>query len=228
MDSTNNERFHHSQETPSEKDFTSSGQEELSLIHLFHEPNDTTYNADHNNTITVPANTSSSENSEIQPTYANEQRVTSKDVEEKPEHPQAQLLWALKNNELETFSSLLEVKEVDPKFKYGKPEHTTCIELACKLHWGEKFVKILLQHGVKTNVHEIHPEPIHHAAKYGNPEALELLLQNKRTKVNVVDSSGRTALHHAVRYSQDGRDAEYEHCIKLLLKRPDLVLNIPN
>ena len=150
-------------------------------------------------------------------------------MEEEPKlEPQDLLLWALDHNKFERFSELLKIPEVDPKFKYDKPHYTTCMGLACKLHWGEKFVKILLQHGVKPNVHEIHPEPIHYAAKYGNPGALDALLQNKITKVNVVDSSGRTALHHAVRYSQKGREAEYERCIKLLLKRTDLALNIPN
>ena len=91
-----------------------------------------------------------------------------------------------------------------------------------------KFIKILLEHGAERNVHEIQQEPIHYAARYGNHEALEALLQNKRTKINIVESSGRTALHHAVRYTNKQREAEYERCIELLLKRPDLVLNIPN
>lgn len=172
---------------------------------------------------------SSSENSEFKQTSAYKQGVTSEDIEEEPElEPQDLLIWALEQNKFERFSSLLEVPEVDPRFKYGKPHYTTCMELACRLHWGGKFVRDLLEHGVKPNIQEIHPEPIHYAAKYGNPEALEALLQYKKTKVNVVDSSGRTALHHAVSYSKKGRDTEYERCIELLLKRPDLALNIAN
>jgi len=160
---------------------------------------------------------------------ADKQGVTSEDIEEEPKlAPQDLLIWALEHNKFERFSSLLEVPGVDPKFKYEKPHYTTCIELACRLHWGGKFVKILLERGVKPNVQEIHPEPIHYAAKYGNPEALEALLQNKNIKINVVDSSGRTALHHAVSYTQKERDAEYERCIELLLKRPNLALNVPN
>ena len=115
-----------------------------------------------------------------------------------------------------------------PKFKYEKPLtqlewnwHAGCIGVG-------KFIKILLEHGAKPNVHEIGQEPIHYAAKFGNPKDMEALLQNKRTKINVVESSGRTALHYAVRYTNKWREAEYERCIELLLKRPDLVLNIPN
>jgi len=169
-----------------------------------------------------------SENSEFKQTSADKQGVNSKDIEEEPENLQDRLLWALKYDKFETFSSLLKVPEVDPKFKYEKPDYTTCMELACRLQWGGKFVKALLEHGVKPNVHEIHPQPIHYAAKYGNPEALEALLKNKNTKINVVDSSGRTALHHAIKYSQKGRDAEYERCLELLLQRPDLALNTKN
>jgi hypothetical protein len=190
MDSANNTRFHHNQENYSEEDFTSFRSEELTLTHLFQESNEeTTYNAEHNNTITVPTNTSYSENSDIKQLSADKDSATSEDIEEEPEQPQARLLWALICNKFETFSTLLEVKGVDPNFKYGKPKYTTCMELACRLQWGGKFVQSLLEHGAKPNVHEIHQEPIHRAAKYGNPETLEVLLQNKNTKVNVVDSS---------------------------------------
>jgi len=200
------------------------------LKHLFDESKEeTTYNADHNNTITVPTNMSCSENSEFKKTSASILSAPTEDIEEEPKlKPQYLLLWALKQNKFERFSSLLEVPKVDPRFKYGKPHYTTCMELACRLHWGGKFVKALLEHRVKPNVHEIHQEPIHYAAKYGNPEALEALLQNKKNKINAVDSSGRTALHHAVKFSQKERDAQYERCIELLLERPDLALNIPD
>jgi len=229
MDSTNNARFHHKQETCSEEDFTWNGSDDSPLKHMFHESDeDITDIADRNNTQTVPTNTESSENSEFKKTSAFNISATCEDIKEPELEPQDLLIWALKHNKFERFSSLLKDPEVDPKFKYEKPHYTTCMELACRLHWGGKFVKALLEHGVKPNVHEIHQEPIHYAARYGNPEALEALLQNKKTKINVVDSSGRTALHYAVSYSQKGRDAEYERCIELLLKRPDLALNIPN
>jgi ankyrin repeat protein len=229
MDSANNARSHHNQETHSQEEFTSFGSEEVPLANLFLESNEeTTYNADHNNT-TVPTNLRYSEKSEFKQPSKDKKSANSEDIEEEPDlEPQDLLIWALKHNRFERFSSLLELPGVDPKCKYEKPHYTTCIELACRLHWGGKFVKILLERGVKPSVHEIHQEPIHYAAKYGNPEALEALLQNKKNKINVVDSSGRTALHHTIKYSQKGRDAEYERCIELLLKRPDLALNTPN
>jgi ankyrin repeat protein len=190
---------------------------------------DATNNAGDNNKQRVPTSTSSFENREVKKPPADKHSSTSDDTVEEPKlEPQDLLLWALENNKFEKFSSLLRAPEVNPKFKYGKPHFTTCMELACRLQWGGKFVKTLLEHDVRPNVHEINQEPIHYAARYGNPEALEALLQNKKTKVNVVDSAGRTALHHAVRYSQEGREAEYGRCIQLLLKRPDLALNIPN
>jgi hypothetical protein len=37
--------------------------------------------------------------------------------------------------------------------------------------WVGKFVKIILEHGVKPNVYEFNQERIHYAAKYGNYEA---------------------------------------------------------
>ena len=149
---------------------------------------------------------SCSENSEYKRTPADTQSTTSEDIEQEPElEPQGLLLWTLEHNKFERFSELLKDSKVKPTFKYGKPHFTTCIELACRLHWGGKFVKILLQHGAKTNVHEVHQEPIHYAVKCGNPEDLDALLQNRHTKVNVVDSSGRTALHHAVIVRKGGK-----------------------
>jgi hypothetical protein len=86
-----------------------------------------------------------SENSEFKQTSADKQGVTSEDTEEGPELQQQDLLiWALEHNKFERFSSLLEVPGVDPRFKYGKPYYTTCIELACRLQWGGKFLKVLL------------------------------------------------------------------------------------
>jgi hypothetical protein len=37
--------------------------------------------------------------------------------------------------------------------------------------WGGNFVKIPLEHSAKPKVHEVNQQPIHYAAKYGNPEA---------------------------------------------------------
>ena len=207
-----------------------SGSEDSLLTSVFLESTEQTKNDEFDSsTQTVPTNTEPSENNEFKTTSADILSGPSEEIEEEPKlKPQDLLIWALKENKFDRFSSLLEVPGVDPTFKYGKPHYTTCMESACRLQWGGKFVKALLNRGVKPNVQEINPEPIHYAAKYGNPEALEALMQNKNIKVNVLDSSGRNALHHAVIYSKEGRDTEYEGCIELLLERPDLALNIPN
>jgi hypothetical protein len=136
-------------------------------------------------------NTGSSENREFKQTPADKQNAATEDVEEEPKlEPRDLLLWALKPNKLERFSKLLELPEVGTKFKYVFRDYTTCVELACRLHSGGKFVNILLEHGAKPNVHEIHQEPIHYAAKCAKSGALDVLLQNENTKINAVDSSG--------------------------------------
>ncbi|PSN50501.1 hypothetical protein C0J52_10711 [Blattella germanica] len=153
--------------------------------------------------------------------------------------PQEKLLWALQNDKLEDFITLLQHPEVNAQFKYTKlqgnpdvpsyrPIFGTCIEIASRLHNRGQYVKALLDHGVKPNVNEVCPEPIHYAAEKGNPDALKELLQDKRTKVNVVNSSGRTALHLAVLYDKPGREEKYDQCIVMLLERHDLDINKPN
>ncbi|KAJ9586478.1 hypothetical protein L9F63_019878 [Diploptera punctata] len=145
--------------------------------------------------------------------------------------PQEQLLWTLKHKRYDEFVNLLKNPEVNAKFKYTRPPHTdygTCIEIASRLPDRGMFVKALLEHGVKPNVQEIHPEPIHYAAKDGNPDVLRVLLQDKRTKINALDSSDRTALHHAVKYSKKDREEKYKECITLLLGCSDLDINKPN
>ena len=187
MESSHNALFHHNQENDSEEDFNSSGSEESPLLHLFQELNEeTTDNKEQNDTINVPINMRYSENSKITYTSGGKQSAISEDIEKEPKlEPQELLIWTLKHNKFERFSSLLKEPEVDPKFKYDKPHYTTCMELACRLHWGGKFVKILLEHGVKTNVHEIHQEPIHYAAKCAKSGALDVLLQNENTKIKI-------------------------------------------
>jgi len=114
MDSANNARSHHNQENHSDKDFTMFGSIELSLMHLFQESNEeTTYNAEHNDTIAVPTNMSYFENSEVKQTSTCKQSAPSEDVEEEPKlKPQDLLIWALKENKFDRFSSLLGVPGV--------------------------------------------------------------------------------------------------------------------
>lgn len=145
--------------------------------------------------------------------------------------PQDQLLQALLDRNIRLFYELLQRKDVNPNHKYEKPHYATCLEIACRSIGCDEFVRVLLQY-VKPNINQIHPEPIHHAAKKGHYEALKVLLDDKRTKVNAVDSSGRTALHFAVKeFGKGGFDdsaQRSEKCVELLMRHPDVNINLPN
>jgi hypothetical protein len=125
--------------------------------------------------------------------------TTSKDNESTPQYLQEQLLEALIAQDLATFCKLLTHPKVDPVHKYGPPYWSTCLEIACWNEGCEEFVRALLQEGVKPNINTTVPEPIHYAASKGNYNTLKVLLCDKRTKVNAVDNSGRTALHLAAK-----------------------------
>ena len=175
-------------------------------------------------------NTKDKEGSEIRPeksdTYSGEETSPIPKVE-----PQAKLLWALKNDKFDEFVKLLKDPVVNIRFQYKKPTYSdygTCIEIASRLSNRGRYVKALLKAGVKPNVHEILPEPIHYAAREGNSDTLKILLEDKRTNINIVDSFERNALHLAVRYSKQGIDEKYAECITMLLKRRDLDVNKPN
>ncbi|KAK7867783.1 hypothetical protein R5R35_001202 [Gryllus longicercus] len=143
---------------------------------------------------------------------------------------QEQLLQALLDDRFEEFRDLLHNVAVDPAHKYGKPHFGTALEVACRHRGRAAFVKELLTR-VKPNVNHVVPEPVHHAAARGNVEALELLLKDKRTKVNAQDSAGRTALHHAARNFPSGggeEAARFERCLALLLAHPDADADRPS
>ena len=125
-----------------------------------------------------------------------------------PLTPQDELLESLLLRDIATFRELLKHPEVDPSYKYGHPHWSTCLEIACRFKECAEFVKALLHSGVKPNINTIIPEPIHYAASKGNDEALRVLLFDKRTKVNAVDSFGRTALHCAAKNFGQSNDAE--------------------
>ena len=111
---------------------------------------------------------------------------------------QDQLLQALVDRNMKVFSELIQDEDVNPNHRYEKPHYATCLEIASRNIGCDEFVRVLLQY-VKPNINQIIPEPIHYAAKKGHHEALRVLLLDKRTKVNAVDSNGRTALHFSVR-----------------------------
>ncbi|KAJ9598299.1 hypothetical protein L9F63_010977, partial [Diploptera punctata] len=143
--------------------------------------------------------------------------------------PQEKLLESLLFRDILAFRELVKHPEVDPSYKYGKPHWSTCLEIASRLKDCAEFTKALLQAGVKPNLNTIIPEPIHYAASKGNDETLRILLLDKRTKINAVDSFGRTALHCAAKNFGQSNDAErYERCIALLISQPNMDVNRPN
>ncbi|PSN57244.1 hypothetical protein C0J52_02544 [Blattella germanica] len=154
-------------------------------------------------------------------------RIT--DVMEKSR--QDQLLDALLDRDITQFYELLQYKDVNPNHKYDKPHYSTCLEIACRHVGCDEFVRVLLKF-VKPNINNIYPEPIHHAAKRGHYEAIKILLDDKRTKVNAVDSQGRTALHFALKeFGKGGMEDSLmrsDKCVELLLNHPDTNINCPN
>lgn len=138
--------------------------------------------------------------------------TTTKNPESTTQNLQEQLLEALVARDLTLFCALLRNPQVNPLHKYGPPHWFTCLEIASKNAGCEEFVTALLQSGVEPNINTIVWEPIHYAAAEGHDKTLEVLLRDKRTKVNAVDNSGRTALHLAAKHFGQGEDAErYEY-----------------
>ncbi|XP_067005843.2 transient receptor potential cation channel protein painless [Anabrus simplex] len=139
---------------------------------------------------------------------------------------QTKFLDALQNAEYEDFEELFNDPEVKVSYKYGKPHFKTALEIACQHKDREKFVKLLLTK-VKPNVNTIVPEPIHYAAASGATKTLQLLLSDKKVKVNAEDSRGRTALHYAAKHFETDDDS-HEQCIKLLMMHPNIDINKPS
>jgi hypothetical protein len=137
-----------------------------------------------------------------------EEHATSTDPATTSQDPQEELLEALVARDLTKFCELLRNPKVDPVHKYGPPHWCTCLEIACQHDGCEKFVRTLLQAGIKPNINTTVPEPIHYAASKGHDKNLKVLLWDKRTKVNAVDNFGRTALHLAAKNFGHGKDAE--------------------
>jgi ankyrin repeat protein len=137
-----------------------------------------------------------------------EQHLASTDPVTTPQDLHEQLLEALSARDLSTFCELLKNHKFEPVHKYGSPQLSTCLEIACQYDGCEEFVRALLQAGVNPNINTIVPEPIHYAASKGYDKTLKVLLLDKQTKVNAVDNFGRTALHLAAKNFGHGEDAD--------------------
>lgn len=148
---------------------------------------------------------------------------------------QAQLLTALKDKNINLFSSLLQVytadgkKVVNPDHEYGDPDLATCLELACKEHDSKDFVEALLEAGADPNhINPIrHKAPLHVATENGNYTAITVLLKDSRTDVNIQDNCGCTALHFAANNFMKN-SADMERCIDALMAQANIKINKHN
>ncbi|GFG35173.1 hypothetical protein Cfor_12749 [Coptotermes formosanus] len=148
---------------------------------------------------------------------------------------QAQLLTALKDKNILLFSNLLEEytadgkKVVNPDHEYGDPHYATCLDLACKEHDSEDFIKALLVAGADPNhVNPIrHKAPLHVATEHSNYTAIDALLQDSRTDVNIQDNFGCTALHFAAKHFMKNPGG-MERCIAALMTQSHIKINKRN
>ncbi|PSN35018.1 hypothetical protein C0J52_09840 [Blattella germanica] len=153
-------------------------------------------------------------------------------MEELSKDAQGQLLLSLFKRDINTFSNLLKDKSVNPNFVYHKPFFTTCIQYSCRKENCHLFVKELLK-TKRVNPNANNPKPLHIAAKYGNEEALKIMLRHKQTNINIADSKGRNVLHYAVEgYCQRAKNKQlkkrYVHCIQLSMDKSELHINHPD
>jgi hypothetical protein len=150
----------------------------------------------------------------------------------KPPDFQAQLFTALKDKNIILFSNLLEEynaddkKVINPDHQHGDPHYATCLELACKQHDSEDFVIALLTAGADPNL--VNPvcnkAPLHITTECGNYKAINALLQDSRTDINIQDNFGCTALHlTAKNFMKNARDME--RCVAVLMTQSNIKIN---
>lgn len=137
-----------------------------------------------------------------------------------PVRHQAQLLTALRTQDVYSFSQLLQQAAVDAD--------GFCLELACRNAGCTEFVKLLLQHGADPNTLNpvLQETPLHIAAELGYYEILQLLLHDARINVNALNGSHQTALHVVVNKCGEACNddvARYRQCVGLLLDWPSNV-----
>lgn len=148
---------------------------------------------------------------------------------------QAQLLAALREKNIVTFTSLLQEYDADgerlvnPDHQYGDPHYATCLDLACKEPEYENYITALLKSGADPN--RVNPvrnkAPLHVATECGNFLAVSALLQEPKTDVNIQDNFGSTSLHLAAKnYTKN--PGNMEKCLIILLGQTDIKINKRN
>ncbi|PSN40730.1 hypothetical protein C0J52_16788 [Blattella germanica] len=157
-------------------------------------------------------------------------------VEQLQSDSHSQLLAAFQHRQLNVFRDLLCQVDIygnarlNPNFWYNAPYNSTCLEMACKETGCEEFAQALLKAGADPNTVNLitKKSPLHTAVQFGNHEALCVLLQDKRSNVNMIDELGKTPLHIAVdqHWGSDDDTTRLEECVTLLLEHQNINVNI--
>ncbi|XP_067000367.2 transient receptor potential cation channel protein painless [Anabrus simplex] len=134
------------------------------------------------------------------------------------EELQNTLLYTFKARKLQRFQETLR-KRADPDYKYSEG---TCLLLACKEQKREKYIEALLQSHADPNLEK----PILHASETKNYNAIKLLVQDRRTDVNVTFPDQRTVLHVlCMEECTPEHKGDVLECISLLLDNPKIDVN---
>ncbi|CAG2060697.1 unnamed protein product, partial [Timema podura] len=145
--------------------------------------------------------------------------------------PYEELLNALKKRNLQLFHELLNRNDlVEPDhcridLRYGDPDFTTCMDLACKNEDCVPFIEALLKHNANPNLVNHKRAPIHVAAEAGNTSAFLALLASRKLDVNKLNDLGDTAFHTAAKKLKAQR-GNHDYFIETLLSKSDINVNI--
>lgn len=142
--------------------------------------------------------------------------------------PNEILFQAVQTGDFGLFKQILkigmEISTIDlNKKNFDLYEGLCILDFCCMFKDRSDFVNLLLAIGVDVNILNVWhcKAPIHLAAENGCEKILNLLLENPKTDVNILDSRGDSALHLAT------LNGEVE-CAKLLLRSKNIKPNKRN
>ena len=128
------------------------------------------------------------------------------------------LLAALQQDKYDIFSKTLDSNNPNPW--YDEPYHSSLLEFVCQMKDRERFAKLLLDNVADPNIkNSVTGTPlIHEAARRGNLELLEMLLNKAKINVTVKDSKQRTIFYWWAKESEKNPDDKktLESCFNLL------------
>lgn len=126
--------------------------------------------------------------------------------------PNEELIKAIESNNLQLFKKLLKCPSVNFNQAFREPCLDRILDVCCTSSDKSKFVKELLSIGMDVNCLDTNKKkaPIHFAAMHGHKDVLNVLLEDPKTDINMLDGDGNSALHLATM-------AGSVECIELLL-----------